>query len=182
LRVAYFGGLYPEKGVHVLVDAARRLAHGACTVRIHGVLEWFPDYVARLRAAARGLPVEFAGRFAPDAIDDLLAAADVVCVPSLWYENMPLVVQDAWRNAVPVVASRIGGLAEAVPEGRSGLCFEPGDADDLAACLARLAADRELLFALACARPEPRAFADFCARMVRTYEHALARATPRTVH
>jgi glycosyltransferase involved in cell wall biosynthesis len=177
LRVAYAGGIYPEKGVHVLIAALRSLAPGTCTLSVHGVLEWFPDYVARLRADARGLPVEFAGRFAPDAIDELLAASDVVCVPSLWYENMPLVVQDAYRNAVPVVASRIGGLAEAVPEGRAGLCFEPGDPAALADCLARLAADRELLLGLAAGRPEPRPFAELVARVARGYAAAL-----RTVH
>lgn len=155
LRVAYVGGLYPSKGVHVLVDAFRRLRGVPARLDVHGVLEWFPDYVAGLRAAARDLPVAFRGRFAPEDVDRVLADADVLAVPSLWYENMPITIQEAFRLSIPVVATDAGGMAEAVEEGVSGLLFPRGDADALAERIERLARDRELLFRLAQGTPEP---------------------------
>src|SRR5206468_4043369 len=57
---------------------------------------------------------------------------------SIWPENSPLVIQEAFLAGVPVVASRIGGIPEMVSDGRNGLLFQPGDAEDLARTLTRL--------------------------------------------
>jgi glycosyltransferase involved in cell wall biosynthesis len=154
LRVGYVGGIYPSKGVHVLVDALARLAPGLAELHVHGILEWFPDYVAQLRAAAAGAAVTFHGRFAPAQVDQVLQGLDVLVVPSIWYENMPLTIQEAFRNGLPVVATDLGGMAEAVRHGVDGLLFPRGDAGRLAELLAGLAQDRELLARLAAGRPE----------------------------
>ena len=78
----------------------------------------------------------------------------MLVVPSVWYENMPLTIWEAFRNGVPVVTSDFGGMAEAVRDGQSGLLFPRGDARALAAGLGRLAADRTLLARLARGRPD----------------------------
>ena len=57
----------------------------------------------------------------------------MLVVPSIWPENSPLVIHEAFLAGVPVVASRIGGIPELVQDGVNGLLFEPGDADDLRA-------------------------------------------------
>jgi glycosyltransferase involved in cell wall biosynthesis len=57
----------------------------------------------------------------------VLAGADVVVVPSLWYENSPVVIQEAFAAGVPVIASQIGALAEKVRHGENGLLFPPGE-------------------------------------------------------
>jgi glycosyltransferase involved in cell wall biosynthesis len=54
-------------------------------------------------------------------------------VPSIWPENAPLVIQEAFWTKTPVIASRIGGIPERVREGMDGLLFNPGDAQDLRA-------------------------------------------------
>lgn len=153
LRVGYVGGIYPSKGVHVLVDALQRLRDAPIELEIHGVLEWFPDYVTALRRAAEGARVAFRGRFAPEELDRVLAGCDLLAVPSTWYENMPLTMHEAWRMGVPVVASRLGGMAEALPDGQGGRLFEPGDAAELARVLRELEADRGELLRLAQRRP-----------------------------
>lgn len=65
--------------------------------------------------------------------------ADFLVVPSECYENFPLVLAEAFASGLPVVASRLGSLAEIVEDGITGLQFCPGDAGDLAAQVRRLA-------------------------------------------
>jgi glycosyltransferase involved in cell wall biosynthesis len=66
----------------------------------------------------------------------MLASADSLLVPSLWYENAPLAVIEAAAYGLGVVASRIDGIPELVREGRTGLLFPPGDVDALAGAMA----------------------------------------------
>ena len=153
LRVGYVGGIYPSKGLHVLVDAMGHLRDAPVELHVHGILDWFPDYVDALRRAATGLPVHFHGRFEPARLDDVLAGVDVLVVPSVWYENMPITIQEAFRNGLPVVTTDLGGMAEAVEHGVSGLTFPRGDARALADRLRALASDRALLARLAAGRP-----------------------------
>jgi len=155
LRVGFVGGVYRSKGVHVLVEAFAKLKGTAVELSIHGALDWFPDYVEGLRDRARGLAVSFPGRFEPAELDAILAGLDLLVVPSIWYENMPITLQEAFRNSLPVVASDLGGMSEAVEHGVSGLLVPPGDSGALAAAIRELAGDREQLFRLASGTPEP---------------------------
>ena len=153
LRVGYVGGIYSSKGVHVLMQAARQLAGEPLEFHVHGVLEWFPDYVAELRQHAAGANVSFHGRFDASEVDRVLAGVDLLVVPSLWYENMPLTIQEAFRNGLPVLVSDLGSMPEIVRDGAGGRSFPPGDATALANLLRELAADREQLARLAAGRP-----------------------------
>jgi glycosyltransferase involved in cell wall biosynthesis len=152
LRLGYLGGLYHAKGVHVLVEAMRRLSERPLELHVHGPLEWFPDYVAALRERSADLPIHFHGRYPAGEAERILAELDVVVLPSLWPENRPLVLFEAWRAGLAVVASRIGGLAECVRHRENGLLFEPGDAADLARQLSTMENERGLLHELATRR------------------------------
>jgi glycosyltransferase involved in cell wall biosynthesis len=66
-------------------------------------------------------------------------------VPSLWYENSPFVVREAFASGVPVIVSGHGGLLEMVHDGDDGLFFEPGNVDDLARKMLRLVNETNLL-------------------------------------
>jgi glycosyltransferase involved in cell wall biosynthesis len=169
LRVGYVGGIYRSKGVHVLVEAFGHLRGVDATLAIHGHLDWFPDYVAELRAAAAGLPVELAGPFSRAELDAVLAGFDVLVCPSVWYENLPLTIQEAYRNGVPVIATDLGGMAESVEDGVSGLLFPRGDAAALAERVARVARDRGLLAKLASGVPSPPALEEVVDRIERLY-------------
>jgi len=66
-------------------------------------------------------------------------------VPSLWYENTPLVLYSAQAAGCPVLATNLGGLSEVIEHGVNGLLFPSGDASALAQAIARIANDRNLL-------------------------------------
>lgn len=176
LRLAYIGGLYPSKGVHVLLDAFARLPAGRATLDVHGVLEWFPSYVSHLRRMAEGRDVRFHGRFEPEQIDAKLDDADVLVVPSLWHENRPLTIQAAFRRGVCVLASDGGGCAELVAPGRGGQCVPRGDAAALARAIDELAGDRARLYAWACARPRLASIREVADRHLDLYARAVAQS------
>ena len=138
LRIGYVGTLVWHKGVHVLIDAVQALPRSAYELKIFGDVAVFPEYVADLRTRARGLPVQFEGKFDHGDVSDIYRQFDVLVVPSLWLENSPLVIHEAFMAGVPVVGSRIGGIAELIEHGRSGLLYDPRDARALETSLRSL--------------------------------------------
>ena len=133
------GALERRKGHAVLLDAAARLA----TNRLRWVFCGDGSERAALvrLAAALGDAVRFEGF--RDDIGACLAAADVVALPSL-AEGLGVAALEGAAAARPVVASRVGGLVEAVADGETGLLVAPGDPAALAAAIGRLAADAGL--------------------------------------
>ncbi len=71
-----------------------------------------------------------------DELQAQLQSAAYLVLPTLTYDPMPRPLVEAFANAVPVIASRVGSLAELIEPGRNGLLFEPGSARDLARHLA----------------------------------------------
>ena len=114
-------------------------------MRVYGDMSVYPDYAQRLQRQAQGLAVCFMGPASRESIPELFATTDVLVVPSLWYENSPLVISEAFAASVPVVASRVGALAEKVRDGVDGLLFPMGDARALASALQELAEQPDLL-------------------------------------
>ncbi|MCX6021413.1 MAG: glycosyltransferase family 4 protein [Chloroflexi bacterium] len=161
LRIAYVGSIAPRKGVAVLLDAFLAQPLRGATLTICGGLHDFPDYVARLQERARGrTDVCFTGAVTPDQVAALLADSDVLAVPSLWYENAPLVLGEARAVGLPVLASNAGALAEQVRHGEDGLLFRMGDAADLAGTLLMLQDEPDLLARLRQGVRPPPAFTD----------------------
>ncbi len=117
-RIGFVGTLVWHKGLHVLLEAARELPASAYEIEVWGALDTFPDYTASLRAMARGLPVQFRGAFHNGQGAEVYRRFDLLVVPSLWPENSPLVIHEAFMAGVPVVAARIGGIPELVDRRR----------------------------------------------------------------
>ena len=97
----------------------------------------------------------FHGPYPPAEVDRILSGFDVLVVPSIWYENMPITIQEAFRNGLPVVATELGGMAEAVTHDVDGLTFPRGDAAALAERLQSLAEQPALYDRLAAGRTVP---------------------------
>jgi glycosyltransferase involved in cell wall biosynthesis len=179
LRIGYVGGLYPSKGVHVLCEAFARIPHtreGESGPELHlfGVLEWFPDYVAKLREIVQRRKATFHGRFDPARVDEVFGAVDLIVVPSIWFENQPITIQEAFRLGIPVLASDFGGMAEAVRHGIDGLHFRRGDPADLAGRLTQLDADRGLLEQLGRGRPHVPTLSEIGDELEALYESCLS--------
>ena len=153
LRVGYVGGIYASKGVHVLVRAFARLRDLPVELHVHGHLDWFPAYVAELRKAAAESRVHFHGPFDPARVDAILAGLDLLVLPSVWYENMPITIHEAHRHGIPVVATDLGGMAEALEHEKTGLLFPRGDERALADAIRRLVTEPGLYERLALGRP-----------------------------
>lgn len=154
LRLSFIGVLSPWKAPHVAVEAVRRL-DGDVRLTVHGRTEegMFADYIAQTIAKAQADPrIAFPGAFARDELDRVLAETDVLIVPSVWYENTPFVILEAFTAGVPVIASNLGGMSELVTEGRNGYLFPAGDVAALSALLRRCLDEPERLARLT---PEP---------------------------
>lgn len=150
VRVGFMGTMFEHKGVHVLVEAFRKLKSQPLprpvTLDLWGDLTHFPDYAAKLQEMAAGVPdLHFRGTFPNDQIGTVFDAIDLLVIPSVWYENAPLVLYSAHATQTPVLATDLGSLAELIHHDADGLLFPRGDADGLAAQLRRVVDDPELL-------------------------------------
>lgn len=127
--ILYFGRLSEEKGVTVMIDAARFLTDVAFYIVGTGPLE----AQLKLRAETEGLSnIHFLGFKMGDELKQLISEATAVVVPSEWYENCPMTILEAFAAGRPVIGSDIGGIPELIEDGVDGFTFAPGDAVALA--------------------------------------------------
>ncbi len=145
LRLLYLGRLEPIKGVHTVVDAMQQL-DAAVSLDILGGGD--PDYAAALQAtvAQAGMEdrVHFLGAVSRADVPTVLAHHDVLLFPSQWHEPFARSVLEAMAAGLVVVGTTTGGTGEILVEGETGLTFEAGRAEHLAAQIRRLVADPEL--------------------------------------
>lgn len=145
LRLGFIGTLVWYKGGETMVRAMNRLAGRDCVLHVHGTFDPENDEHHRELAELAGDNVEFHGRFDNSRLAEVYADIDVLIVPSIWYENSPVTIHEAFLTATPVLASDIGGMAEYVRDGVDGLQFKTGDDGDLARVIMRLLDEPELL-------------------------------------
>jgi len=174
---AYIGGLASQKGVHLLLDAFNDLPAGA-TLTVAGDETAFPAYSAGLRRLAAHPGVRFAGRLDREGVWRTLAEADVLVVPSLWYETAALVVQEAFAAGVPVIAADHGALAERVRHEVDGLLIPPGDRPALHQAMRRLMDEPGLLDRLRAGIHPVMTMAEHGQQIDRAYRDLIAEAKP----
>jgi glycosyltransferase involved in cell wall biosynthesis len=181
LRVGFTGSLVWWKGLEVLIEAFNRLPLGRARLDVHGDHdgnEALRTYHARLASRVTVPGVAFHGRYRTEHLPALYREIDVLVVPSLWFENSPLAVQEAFAARVPVVASRLGALQELVRDGVDGLLFEPGDPADLARVLGRLLEEPGLLERLRSQTPEVKDMDEHVTEILLLYRQFVARRIP----
>lgn len=146
LRLLFAGRLTAEKGIRVLLEAMQRLPREVAvelTIAGKGVLE------SEVRwATGRDPRIRYVGYLSGEEKHAAFLAADCLALPSLWYENAPVVILEAAAYRIAVLGSRLGAIPEFVTDGLNGLLFVPGDPESLAAAIGRLAADEPLLASL----------------------------------
>jgi glycosyltransferase involved in cell wall biosynthesis len=120
------GRLSPEKGIAVLGQAMRQLPE--VRLRVAGEGSDAP--------LLRGLNgVTLLGPLLGEKVYDEMTQALALVLPSVCYENFPRTLVEAFASGLPVIASRLGAMAELIHDGETGLLFEPGNPADLAARL-----------------------------------------------
>jgi glycosyltransferase involved in cell wall biosynthesis len=177
-RVGFLGTVLPSKGVHILLEAFKRVGASNRSLDVHGPVPPFHQdrtYGERLRRAAAGWEdqITFHGAYRQDDAPRILAGLDALVVPSIWYETYCMVIREGFLAGVPVIASNFGAMAEAIEDGRTGLLFGMGDSVDLAQKVDLLARDRELWQRLAASRKHVSTVEEHGARHVALYERLL---------
>lgn len=129
-RFAFFGQINPFKGVDLILKALSAMTkeeRRKILVEIHGSnlegqsLE-FQKMIAELRAPLEQEGcIQWVGPYEPFQMADRIARVDWVIVPSIWWENSPMVIQEAFTLSRPLVVSNIGGMAEKVSHGVNGI-------------------------------------------------------------
>jgi glycosyltransferase involved in cell wall biosynthesis len=138
VRIGYLGQIAPHKGVRVLVEAFMKLKPDPDqgTLHIYGNLTQWPGYVQEMmRASKQFSNIHWEGSYQFQELPAVINGLDVIVVPSIWFENRPTTILEAFAYGKPVITSDLGGMAEMVKHGVDGLLFRADDADDLAGCL-----------------------------------------------
>lgn len=182
LTVGFFGQISGLKGINVLIEAARMLDEAKVTnvrIDVHGDHSGQPeafrkDFEAKLAKAPPNF--SFRGPYENRRVDALMRSVHAVLVPSIWWENSPLVIQEALLNRRPVICSDIGGMAEKVRDGLDGFHFQAGSAYSLAMLLRGLAAEPQRLTALQRTMAVPPTIAETGAAVADVYDQLLRAA------
>jgi glycosyltransferase involved in cell wall biosynthesis len=176
LRVVFLGTFAPHKAPHLIVEAWRSLPsdlRAAAQLELFGSGAHYPDYVAALRRAADEAGVSVRAVLSRDGVASTLTSADLLVMPSVWWENAPLVLIEAVEARTPILVSDLGGMAEFVHERPCGATFEPGNSADLSRALAELLGDRARLAQFYASGPKAPTMADNVARMEQIYAEAV---------
>jgi glycosyltransferase involved in cell wall biosynthesis len=184
LRVGFFGQISKLKGMGVLLDCAAILAADR-QARIS--IDIFGDYSGQPQAfqdefleqiAKCSHNVNYRGPYRQDQVDRLMRSVDAVLVPSIWWENSPVVIQEALRNGRPVICSDIGGMAEKVRDGIDGFHFPVGSGLELSFLLMRLHDDRTLLDNVRRTLTRPATVSQVLEDHIRLYRHGAGDLRP----
>jgi len=161
-RFAFFGQINPFKGVDVLLEAFKLLPedvqekvhldiHGAnlqgqtedFQEKIHGLLEDLGDLVT------------LHGSYESHEIGRLMEQADWVIIPSVWWENSPMVIQEAFNHGRPLIGSDIGGMVEKITDGVNGYNFRSGSSNSLKQTILKACEENESWDLVASDIPSP---------------------------
>jgi glycosyltransferase involved in cell wall biosynthesis len=177
LRIAYIGQVIHIKGVHTLISAfCSSGITDQAELMIFGDQNKEPEYVRGLMkvVSENNAPVEFKGAFSHERIGGILSGVDVVVVPSLWHENNPRVIQEAFAVKTPVVASDVFGISEFVEHEVNCLLFERGNVNALAVQLKRLNDDPTLLEGLKAGIQKVKSVDEEILELVEIYQELLS--------
>ncbi len=182
-RIGYIGSVIPIKGVHILMDAFRILGRSDIELHIHGDAFAFHDdrnYSDRLQARAIGHPnIHFDGPYRPVDLPRILSNLDILVVPSLWWETFCLTIREGLLAGVPVLASDLGAMREALDGEENGLLFKAGDARDLADRLTQLIADDSLRTRLTNRAHTVKTIEVYAEELLALYDRAMATSAAR---
>ncbi len=164
---AYFGQINTFKGLDVLMEALDHLDKETLKnfkLHIHGSgIETQPEvFQEKLKSSFKKYKknIIYYGRYEAEELPELMAEVDWVIIPSSWWENSPLVIQESFKFGRPMIASDIGGMAEKITDGKDGLHFKVRNARSLAEKLTQAISDAELYDTLYDGVSEPLAIED----------------------
>jgi glycosyltransferase involved in cell wall biosynthesis len=178
--VLFAGRLTEEKGIRPLLDAGRRLTTGTLLIAGEGTLRPVVQ-----EAAGKWPHIRYLGPRSAAEIQELMGRAKALVFPSIWFEGFPMAIVEAFSRGTPVIASRLGSMAEIVQAGKNGWLIEPGNPDQLADAIGHVFGDDPI----SAARLRASTRTDFeehytaernYERLMLTYEKAIQLGGPHT--
>lgn len=145
LTILSASALTQQKGIDVLIKAFMQITNKNLKLNIlnHG------SHENRMKSLAKNdNRITFYGRLADQDMKKFYEMADVLVVPSIWYDVRPNVIVEAFKYGIPVVGSNIGGIPELVKDNYNGYLFSPGNTEELKEILKRIATDPSILSTL----------------------------------
>jgi glycosyltransferase involved in cell wall biosynthesis len=137
---SFMGTLLKHKGAHLIIEAINRIPKANLKVQIWG--SGSSDYIDELKNAADER-VSFHGTYNEKEVGKVLSGVDVVIIPSMWYENYPLVMHEAFASFMPVLGTALGGMSEKIKDGVNGWTFPFGDSTRLSEIMQDMCDNRE---------------------------------------
>jgi glycosyltransferase involved in cell wall biosynthesis len=177
VRFGFVGRLHRTKGIEQLAHAVRSIPRDvAFTLEIRGPE---PDpserpLVDAMRSMLSGDPrVTFGGPMPHADVPHALASFDVLCCPSIWFENGPTIALEAIAVGTPVIGTSLGNLAELIHDGVSGRLVAAGKAEELAAALVEIASHPLIVDRWRAALPRVRTMDQIACDYVTLYQELL---------
>ncbi|MFD3765984.1 MULTISPECIES: glycosyltransferase [Paenibacillus] len=131
ITFCYAGSITKHKGVHLLIDAFKRIEANNVKLNIFGSVadqDYFNYIVNEIKDDSR---IQYCGQYSNEEIGDIFSNIDMLIIPSICYESYSLVLHEALKSRVPVIASNIGSIPENIMNGINGLTFKFNDSVDL---------------------------------------------------
>ncbi|HWK54498.1 MAG TPA: glycosyltransferase [Hyphomicrobiales bacterium] len=148
-RLAFFGQMHPFKGLDLIIESLAGLPKAlrrqlSLDVYGHGLELMQGEYPKRLKQLLEDHTdfVHYHGSYDQEELPRLMAETDWVVLGSTWWENSPLVIQEAYKFGRPVLCPDLGGMAEKVPDGQGGLHYRARDPISLRRLVQRLLQER----------------------------------------
>jgi len=125
----FVGQILENKGAQIAIKAFKKISDKNAQLHIVGTGPYI-ETLKQIVGVDKNIILH--GFVEEKKLNSLLEQCSYFLLPSLWYENFPLVLNEVMTKGLPVIASNIGGIPEIVEDGKNGFLFKPGDVDSLA--------------------------------------------------
>ncbi len=174
LKFIFVGRISQFKGLHLLIDAFKKLNSNAVQLDIYGQADDV-DYESNLKKLAVNMPcIQWKGLLPHENVVQVMAQYDALCLCSTFSEMSPLVIQEAFAAGIPVIASNVYGNAEQIKHDVNGLLFKFNDSVDLLKQLQRCINEKDLLPNLSSNILPPRSFEEVANEHIKLYNSLLS--------
>ncbi|MBD2177248.1 glycosyltransferase family 4 protein [Pseudanabaena sp. FACHB-1998] len=179
IRFGFIGQIAPHKGVSVLVEAFSQLDQSKAELLLFGSQDQDFDYFSKLKQMSKGCNIKFCGTFPKEDMPNIFDRLDFLVIPSLWYENSPLVLLNSLASKTPAIVSDVEGMTEFINSGENGFVFKMGDVHELKKTLNMIILNPQYYLEMTKTTEYQRTTLSMVNEVIRVYEDAI---TLKTLH
>ncbi|MCX6155450.1 MAG: glycosyltransferase [Candidatus Kapabacteria bacterium] len=167
IRFGYIGAVLPNKGVHLIVQAAQQIPSIHAEFRIYGFIN--ESYKVQMINIDHTNPVSFMGNFTKEDLSRISKDIDIAILPSIWEDCAPIAIIECLAMKLPVICPNIGGFSDFITDNYNGRFFEKGSAFSLAAVINELIANPDKILEMKKNCTVPYNFQDFVEHYMKIY-------------